>query len=269
MSGHFKFRHLQKIVGGFFLLTVMIIVVLLVIVARGQKWFQPYTSYHCFFERGGGLKSGASVMIQGLEAGQIRSLHLGEDNRIQVEFEIFREYADRIREDSTARLVQPMIGSSKLEIALGTPDMPQVEPGGEITSEDTGVSGLDQLIENANKLVKGLDDPEGNLKKSLVNIQGATKNLSEALAKKDGSLMQFIEKRQLYDNLSSAADHLDNVLTEIDRKGPDISDAITEARQALGEANKVIKAVQKSIFIRGYIKERADDAALRAEGRLR
>lgn len=268
MSGHFKFRHLQKIVGGFFLLTVVIIVILLVIVARGQKWFQPTVNYSCFLSRGGGLKAGSSVMIQGLEAGHIRGLSLDENNSIRVEFEVFREYADRIREDSTARLVQPMIGSSKLEIALGTSETPAIAPGGEIASEDTGGSGLDQLIDNANKLVKSLDDPHGDLKKALANIQGATKNLSEALAKKDGSLMQLIEKRALYDDLSSAAGHLDNVLAEIDRKSPDISDSITEARQALTEANKVIKAVQKSIFIRGYIQERSEDAVLRAEGRI-
>ncbi|MFH1829457.1 MAG: MlaD family protein [Pseudomonadota bacterium] len=266
---HFKFRHLQKIVGGFFLLTCIIVVILLVMVARGQKWFQPYTEYHCFFNRGGGLKVGASVMIQGLEAGSIKKLSLDDQNQVRVDFEIFSQYSDRIRKDSLAKLVQPMIGSSKLEITLGSPDSPDIRPEGTIPSKDIGGSDLDELIENANKLVKSLENPEGDLMKSLANIQGATKNLSEGLAKKDGSLRQFIEKREFYDNLSSAANHLDSLLTEIDKKSPDISDSITEARKAIEEANKVIKAIQKSIFIRGYIQERTEDATLRAEGRLR
>lgn len=104
---------------------------------------------------------------------------------------------------------------------------------------------------------------------TMANIQSATKTLSEGLAKKDGSLMQLIEKREFYDDISSAADHLDHILAEIDRKSPDISDSITEARQAIDEANKVIKAIQKSIFIRGYLQERTEDAVLRSEGRIR
>ncbi len=265
---HFKFRHLQKIVGGFFLLTCVIVVILLVIVARGQKWFQPYSAYHTFFERGGGLKVGASVMIQGLEAGSIRRLSLDENNRVRADFELYTQYDENIRQDSLAKLSQPIIGSSRIEITLGSPDEPPIEPGNAIPSADMEGSGLDNLIENANRLVKGLENPDGDLKKSLANIQSATKTLSDGLAKKDGSLRQLIEKREFYDDISSAADHLDHILAEIDAKSPDIGDSITEARQAIEEANKVIKAVQKSIFIRGYIQERSEDAVLRAEGRI-
>ncbi len=267
---HFKFRHLQKIVGGFFLFTCIIVVVLLVIVARGQKWFQSYTEYHCFFDRGGGLKVGASVMIQGLEAGLIKKISLDDQNRVRVDFKIFSKYSDRIHKDSLAKLVQPIIGSSRLEISLGSQDSPHIKPGGMIPSKDTGGSDLDELIENANDLMKSLEDPEGDLMKSLANIENATDSLSTSLAKKDGSLRMFIEKRKFYDDLSAAAEHLESVLSAIDEKSPDIKDSIAEARKGLEEANKVIRALQKSIFIRGNIeKHLKEDSTLRAEGRIR
>jgi len=263
---HFKFRHLQKIVGGFFLLTCVIVVILLVLVARGQRWFQPYAGYSCYFDRGGGLKAGGSVMIQGLEAGTIRELSLEGDNRVRVGMEVFRQYADRITEGSQVKLQQPVIGSSRVEIELGPAEGPPIRPGGVIPSEASAGSGLDRLIENANKLVADLEDPEGDLKGTLRNINEFTK----ALAEKEGSVRMLVEKRKLYDELESAADHLNSVLANIDEKGPEIADAITEARKGLAEANKVIAALKKSIFLRGNVKEHlGQDSTLKADGRMR
>ncbi len=263
---HFKFRHIQKIVGGFFLLTCIIVVILLVMVARGQRWFQPYSGYSCYFDRGGGLKVGSNVMIQGLESGTIRRLDLEDDNRIRVDFEIYRKYADSVREGSQVKLSQPVIGSSKLEIVLGPVGGSLIKSGGIIPSEESAGSGLDRLIENAGKLVDDLEDPEGDLMSTLENINEFTK----ALAEKDGSIRMLVEKRKLYDELESAADHLNSVLATVDDKAPEISDAISEARKGLAEANKVIAALKKSIFLRGNVEEHlSQDSTLKADGRMR
>ena len=263
---HFKFRHIQKIVGGFFLLTCIIVVILLVLVARGQRWFQPYAGYSCYFDRGGGLKVGDSVMIQGLEAGTIKNLAIEVDNRVRVDFAVFKQYADRIREGSLVKLSQPVIGSSRIEVDLGSGDGPRIPKGGAIPSEESAGSGLDRLIENAGKLVDELEDPEGDLMGTLKNINEFTK----ALAEKDGSIRMLVEKRKLYDDLESAAGHLNSVLATVDDKGPEISDAISEARKGLAEANKVIAALKKSIFLRGNVKEHlSQDSTLKADGRIR
>lgn len=265
---HFKFRHIEKIVGGFFLLTCTIVVILLVIVARGQRWFQQYTPYVCYFARGGGLHAGSVVMIHGLEAGRIKGIALSPDNRVRMDVDIFRQYADRIRAESLARLSDPLIGSSTLEIIPGAQDRPPLPVGATIPSEEVSAQDLDTLIASATDLVHDLDDPEGDLKKALGNINRASHDLSSSLAKKDGTLRQIIERRELYDKLVSATTHLDRVLSAIDEKSPDIQDAVTEARRGLEEAGKVIRAMQKSIFLRGnveqYLKE---DSALRSEGR--
>ncbi|MBN1283460.1 MAG: MCE family protein [Proteobacteria bacterium] len=261
-----KFRFLQRVVGGFFLLTCVIIVVLLVLVARGQRWFQPYTPYHCYFDRGGGLKAGSSVMIQGLEAGTIRRLNLEDDNRVRVDFEIYRQYADSIREGSKVKLSQPIIGSSRIEVALGAGEGDLIPPRGEIGAEAAGGSGLDELISSANRLVKELEDPEGDLMGTLDNINEFTK----ALAEKQGSIRMLVEKRKLYDELESAAGHLSSLLASIDDRSPDIQDSIVEARRGISEANKVIAALKKSVFLRGNIKEHLGrDSTLKADGRTR
>jgi len=265
---HFKFRHLEKIVGAFFLFTCAMILVLLVLVARGQRWFQAYTPYDTYFDGGGGLRVGTPVMVKGLEGGKISGIELCEDGRVRIDLSIFRQVGRRIRSGSMARISSPLLGSSSLEIDPGPQDLPPIPHGGTIPSEESASAGFDALVDSATKLVRSLDDPEGDLKMSLANVNIATKQLSDALTKKDGTLRMLIERRQLYDELVRASGHLSGVLGAIDEKGPDIQDAIVEARRALEEANKVIAALQKSIFLRGNIaKGLKEDSTLRSEGR--
>lgn len=250
------------------MLTCLIIVVLLVIVARGQRWFQNYATYMTSFPNGGALHEGSPVMIQGLDAGMVTKLDLGEDNRVAVRFELFRRYSDCIREGSETKLIRPIVGMSWVEVVLGPKDGPLVPEGGFIPSKGDGSADLDELIETTTKLARSLEDPKGDLMRSLANINRATKGFADAMAKEDSSLRKFLEEGELYDELNSAVSHLDSVLAMIDESSPEIRDSITEARRNLEEAGKVIEAMQKSVFLRGHIRRRLkENSTLRYEGR--
>lgn len=251
-------------------MTCVIIIILLVLVARGQKWFQHFVPYTTYFNNGGGLHVGSSVMIQGLEAGRITKIGLSRDNKVEIQLKINHQYASRIRKDSQAKLITPIVGPSRLEIALGPQDAPLIPIRGTISSKEVVGSDLDALINEATELVKKLSDPKEDLMQILDNVNHATEEISKSLEQKSGSLAMLIEERKLYDELLSATSHLDNVLAGIDKSTPDIKDAIVEARRGLKEANKVILALQKSIFIRGNIeKYLKQDSTLRMEGRAR
>lgn len=265
----FKFKHIQKIVGGFFLLACIIIAVLLVIVARGQRWFQQYASYASYFDHGGGINVGASVMLKGLEAGNVYSVGLDSDNRVLVGIHIFKQYANRIREGSRVALMEPIVGSSRIEIDPGPQDMPPIKHGGTIPSSDTERASLDTLIGHATNLVKDLEDPKGDLKQGIANVNAITKNLADSLKEKKGTLGMLIERRDLYNEVVSITKHLDQILAGIDESTPDIRDSIIEARKGLKEANKVMKALQKSVFLRGNVEEYLkEEAVVRTEGRI-
>ena len=286
---HFKFKHIQKIVGGFFLLSCIIIIVLLAIVARGQKWLQSYAPYVSYFDEGKGLRIGTDVTIKGMEAGRVSSVDLGPDNRVKVGVEVFRRYAGKINRGSRIYLVQPMIGSNSLEIAPGPDSSAPIPDGGVISSVDEGKTDLKALIDNATRLVKKLGDPEGDLLRTLANLNTATRNLenprgdlmqsianvnkatkelSDALVSKDGTVGMLLEKRELYDKLNSAALHLDSVMGSIEGATPEIKASISAARTDLEESEKVIRSLQKNFLIRGNIEKRMnEDANLRSEGR--
>ena len=260
---HFKFKHLQKIVGGFFLLTVIVIVVLLTIVARGQRWFQHYIPYQCYFAKGGGLGMGDDVTINGMKAGKVKRVSLSDDNRIHVELQVYAKYADRVRKKSLVKMILPMVGSAALDINPGSQDAPVIPRDGFIPSREEGGADLDALISGAIDLIDELENPEGNLMGMLANLDDLTKSVSDALKSKPGKPGMLVE-------MQSAVSHLDNVLATLDESRPDIRDAIVEARRSLYETNKVIKALQKSVFLRGNIEQQLqEDSTLQFEGRAR
>ncbi|MFH1874179.1 MAG: MlaD family protein [Pseudomonadota bacterium] len=267
---HFKFKHLNKIIGAFFILTCILILGLLTIVARGQRWFQDYTSYHCYLSDGGGLSVGSPVMIKRLEAGKIAKLSLAKDNKVRIDLNLFSQYQDKIRQGAVIKLVEPLIGSSRLEVVPGPENGALIAAKGQIAAEEAAEGSLNVLIEEATKLIKELENPEGDMMLALDNINRATKNLADAMEKKQGTFQMLLENKELYENLNSSIAHLDSLLSDLDQTAPDLADAIVEARRGLEETNKVLRALQKSIFLRGNIeKELEIDSTLQMDGRAR
>ena len=286
---HFKFKHKEKIIGAFFILSCIIIIILLVIVARGQKWLQAYVPYVVYFEEGRGLRVGTGITIKGLDAGRVSSVDLGPDNRVKVGVNVFRNYAGKINTGAKIALIQPMIGSSSLEIIPGPDKAAPIVRGGVIRSVDEGKIDLKVLIDNTARLINNLENPRGDLMQSLANVntaakkvanpQGdlmqalanvniASKKLAEALGPEKGTIGMLLEKRELYDKLSSAALHLDNVLTGAEDSMPEIKTSISTARTNLEESEKVIRSLQKNFLIRGDIEKRLkEDSSLSSEGR--
>lgn len=252
------------------MLSCALVVVLLVLVARGQRWFQQYEDYVAYFDRGSGLDAGAEVLIKGLSAGMVSKIGLDRYDRVRVDLKIFKQYADRIRERSEIELSSPMIGSAKLSINPGPQDSKPIQPGGLITSTQEAGADFDALIESAKDLVSDLDDPKGDLKQAIANINIATKEISNSIASKKGSLGMLIGERELYDHLISITKQIDRIVGEIDRSTPDIRDSFSSARSGLEEANKVIRALEENFLIKGGIERQLGEmGSMRIEGRTK
>lgn len=266
---YFKFKYLNKIVGGFFILTCIIVIILLMIVARGQRWFQTYTPYTAYFDQGDGLGLGTPVMINGIRSGMIDSISLDENNRINVVLKIFSQYSKNIKEGSEIKIVTPLFGSANLEILPGPTQNNVILPKGVISTVSGEQSSLDALIEETMALIEMLKDPNGDLAGSLKNFNSTSRRIDSMLSSRGGTLGMLIESRDLYNRLISVTNHLNHLVSIVDESSPDIRDAITGAREGIKEANRTIRAVQKSIFIRGHVeKYLAEDSALKVEGRI-
>ena len=124
--------------GGMSRRTLIIIaVVVVVMIGRERRWFEKQYTYTTKFNSGENISVGTQVRIRGIQTGEVKSVYLTDDNLIEVKFQVFQEYAERIRKDSVMKKRAPLIGTKYLEIIPGEANMPVLAGGSYVWSEDT------------------------------------------------------------------------------------------------------------------------------------
>ncbi len=115
MKMHLSYR--ERIVGLFLLFTVLGVVAFIVGAAIKNKWFEPRVSYHTHVVRGEGLHTGSPVLLSGLEVGEVGTLSILEDNRIDVQILVLEHHAHRVRQGTIAE-VRRLVGIGEKRIHL-------------------------------------------------------------------------------------------------------------------------------------------------------
>ncbi len=106
--------------------------------ARARLFEARYLIYADFTEVGG-LTEGATVRLAGVQIGRVGGVHLpGEPGgKVRVDLDITRQYADRIRRDSVARIeTQGLLGDKVVEITVGTVAAPALTAGEVLAARD-------------------------------------------------------------------------------------------------------------------------------------
>ncbi|UCD85929.1 MAG: MCE family protein [Deltaproteobacteria bacterium] len=263
----FKFKHLEKIVGAFVFLSIGFALFAILAIGKGQGWFEKSYPYRVIFSKGYGLKPGATVTLSGIDIGLINSVGLTPENIVEVQIEVEGRYRDRIRADSLALVGgPPLLGSKYLEIIPGSSEELPIEAGGLIKSEDpkeltdylegfdvnTVKTRFEEVLENIAELASRLNTSSQELIVTLSNIEEITSRLNEGNAG---------------ESLQKTLTNLENISRTLSESSPKIKDAITTGDESLKEGKKVIKAVQKSWFIRGNIPQIDEAPRLDLSGR--
>jgi phospholipid/cholesterol/gamma-HCH transport system substrate-binding protein len=106
--------------------------------ARARLFEARYVIYGEFSEVGG-LQEGATVRLAGVQIGRVSKVELPPQpgGKVRVEMRIARQFADRIRKDSEARIqTQGLLGDRIVEITVGSAHAAAVRPGETLTSRD-------------------------------------------------------------------------------------------------------------------------------------
>src|SRR5439155_8214423 len=99
--------------------------------ARARLFESRYT-IHADFTQVGGLAEGATVRLAGVQIGRVHDVRLPPEpgGKVRVSMSVAKQYANRIRKNSTARIAtQGLLGDRIVEITVGTADAPPVQPG--------------------------------------------------------------------------------------------------------------------------------------------
>jgi phospholipid/cholesterol/gamma-HCH transport system substrate-binding protein len=126
-------------VGVFVLVSLLAFLASIYALGARARLFESRFRIHADFTEVGGLSTGATVRLAGVQIGRVTGVHLpaAPGGKVRVDLTIGHQFADRIRKDSVARIeTQGLLGDRLVEITVGSAAAPGVRTGDTIASRD-------------------------------------------------------------------------------------------------------------------------------------
>jgi len=105
-------RFADQIVGALIIVAVGILVFVIFMLGSSQRWFIRDNDYVTYFTSASGLSQNMPVQYKGFTIGRIKSIKFNlADDRVDVQFSIFKEYTDKVKTGSRVELVSSPISA--------------------------------------------------------------------------------------------------------------------------------------------------------------
>lgn len=207
----------------------------------GTSIFSTKKTLHTMVTTAVGLMPGAPVRLSGVEVGKVTSVTLvGKSTTEQVDVQMTIEEGAwaLIKSDSKATLgTIGMLGDKYIEIAPGTPGLPNLSEGDYIPGQSTG------------DLLTLMDEvPE---------IMGNIRDLSRALAKlarhldgSEGTLGKLLYSDSLYNLMLGAGEQASDIASTLKKDLPQLS---SNLRETLERINALADAMQDTSGTLGMV----------------
>lgn len=298
-----RFKQLELKIGLFVLLALFGCMAAIFFVGLQSDLFSSKYSLHFIVDKGTGFSKGMPVKLSGFRIGRIESISLTDQARVEVRLQIDQKYQVWIRQDSVARLVKEgLVGDSVIEIAVGAPTLPMLQNDSLLAYEkskgiEDHVAGLaDQVkpvLADVGAIITYVNDPQGDIKQTLGNLKGLTRELQTTRSKADllidgsrsdinsitrkvGTLLDQAEVS--LGTLNSSLQRLDHTMTTVDQKIPEIlsrvdrtlahlekvsgdlqtitprvSPLVNQASSSIDDTGEVLRAVKDMWPIKGHL----------------
>lgn len=273
-------------VGLLVLGATLVLMAALFLIGQQNRLFASKNRYYFTATSVAGLNEGAPVRLNGVTAGLVEKITLPEDVHKQlltIRISIERQYEERIRQDSAARIrTLGLLGDKYVDVTSGSPQAPMIPPGGAIpTAPDTDVDKLiasggdvvDNMVRISYSLARVLeriDRGEGlvgeltspgseKLSARLDATLASAQRVMDAVEHGNGPLGRLVSDQKLGNQLASAVDRLDTLMAAANRddnlvgtllKNPqtraDFDATLAEAKQAAASLQHWTAAVEKN-----------------------
>lgn len=249
------------LVGSFVLLIVAGAILFILWLAKFQ-FDQQFTRYDIDFPGSvSGLKTGATVELNGIPVGEVTNIRIDPDNVEHVKVRIEVPASTPIREDTVANMqLQGITGGVSIQLSGGTQDAPplKAKPGQKYAVIASQSSALEEFLEGAPELLTGLQtlvaraatllntDNQDAFAQTLANaaaLTGAlaarTGDIELLLTEASGTMTNLREASQTMVALSDRADATlasvgnaaDSVTGTVDASQPDLTALIVDLRR--------------------------------------
>ncbi|MDD5284256.1 MAG: MlaD family protein [Desulfuromonadaceae bacterium] len=270
-----RFKYLERKIGFFMAFALLGIAVALVLYGVQKDYFTPSYTLRFTADRGTGFSKGMSVKLSGFRIGRVTSISLNEQAMVDINVEVDKKYRTWIRNDSTIKLVKEgLVGDSILDVSVGSLDRPELKDGETVLYVKT--KGLDEMAQEIADKVKPvlfevrdiigyINNPDGDLKRAIHNIEVLTRNLDgtrdqtdKLLVSLNGSLDRISNKAvAVLDSANHKIDALDispaltkinSTIDSIDKKIPPLLDKADNTLAELAKLSRETRVLSESAF---------------------
>ncbi|HAD04130.1 MAG: hypothetical protein A2091_00315 [Desulfuromonadales bacterium GWD2_61_12] len=222
-----RFRHLEAKIGLFVALALFGCLAVVIYIGAAGDLFTPQYQLYFTVDKGTGFSKGMPIKLSGFRIGRISSIALNPEARVDIFIQIDKKYQSWIRDDSRAKLVKEgLVGDAVIEVTAGTPARPMLASGDTIIFEKT--KSIEEQIDEISEKVKPVlleiteiisyvNNPAGDIKKTLHNIEGLTRDLQGTRKRADRLLEQTTAQiESVGEGASGSIARLDNSLVKVD-----------------------------------------------------
>lgn len=190
-------------VGVFVLIGLAAFLGMIYALGARARLFEPRFTVSAEFTEVGGLVEGATVRLAGVQIGRVSDVRLPSQpgGKVRVDMTIARQFGDRVRKDSVARIeTQGLLGDRIVEISVGTAAAPPVRPHELLASTDPFdigrvMSESAQVVKSIGTLADSLRETAQTLNQSkLIEDAAATVQSARKVTDQVGRIVGEVER---------------------------------------------------------------------------
>jgi len=256
----------------------LVLMMALFLIGRENRIFASKNRYYFTAASVAGLNEGNPVRLNGVTAGIVEKITLPEDVHKQlltIRISIERQYEQRIRQDSAARIrTLGLLGDKYVDVSSGSPKAAMIPPGGAIpTAPDTDVDKLiasggdvvDNMVRmsySLSRILERVDRGEGlvgeltspgseKLSDRLDATLASAQRVMDAVEHGNGPFGRLVRDEKLGNQLASAVARLDSLMAAADRDDNLVASLLRDPQTradfdaTLGEAKQAASSLRQ------------------------
>lgn len=209
----------------------------LLLVLLVMRWYQNTERFlgrsfqlHALVDNVNGLEADAHVTMAGLKVGKVHAIELRPDRTARITMDLELRYQPLVRTDSVATLTKPIIGSTVLDISIGTPSVAQVVDGGNITMRVR--SDLNEVVSLLPAKLERVDRALDNLVAITDMARGSVQHITAPKGPLEGTLA---DARTSAQNVRVASETLKSALNDVREVAAASKVAVGQVQGVLGD----------------------------------
>ena len=200
-------RKYETVVGIFVVASLAALLAMVLIIAQQERLWEEHVNFRAVFKNISGLKMGSEVRLAGVTVGNVKGIIIDPQGQIIVTFEVVGKYRSRVRQDSRATIgFQGLLGDKSLDLSAGSPDEPEIAPGGKVASVEPwditeilakaqpGLEKVQKLLNNLGTLSESMTKPGSKFSKSMEELGQIVNKINKG----QGTVGQLLNDPVLY-----------------------------------------------------------------------